>query len=63
MHVRAERRISNIENGLAYVEKHIQELIGDNNYYGMYGVERIATASGRRYFGLSIGSRSARTTP
>jgi hypothetical protein len=41
----------NIENGLKYVEKHISELIGGGNYYGMYGVERIATASGRRYFG------------
>ena len=41
----------NIENGLKYVEKHIAELMGGGNYYGMYGVERIATASGRRYFG------------
>ena len=41
----------NIENGLIFVEKHIQELIGGNNFYGMYGVERIATSSGRRYFG------------
>ena len=41
----------NIENGLIFVEKHIQELLGGNNHYGMYGVERIATASGRRYFG------------
>jgi hypothetical protein len=41
----------NIENGLKYVEKNINALMTTGNFYGMYGVERIATASGRRYFG------------
>jgi hypothetical protein len=41
----------NIENGMVNVDKHIHELIGATTFYGAYGVERIATASGRRYFG------------
>jgi len=42
---------NNIDNGLLYIDKHIQKLLDADSYYGAYGVERIATASGRRYFG------------
>lgn len=39
-----------IEHGLQWMDQHIDQcLIG--NYYTMYGIERIGTASGRRYFG------------
>jgi len=41
----------NIENGLKFVEQHIDELMNAGNFYALYGIERIATASGRRYFG------------
>ncbi len=44
----------NIENGLRYMDKHINEAISGGNtfaYYAMYGVERIGVASGRKYFG------------
>jgi hypothetical protein len=48
-----------IEKGLAYMDKHVDELLA-GNYYGMYGVERIGVASGRKYFGsidwYSVGS-------
>ena len=40
----------NIEMGLAFMDRNINELLG-GNYYGMYGVERIGVASGRKYFG------------
>ena len=40
----------NIDAGLAWMDVHINELLG-GNYYGMYGVERIGVASGRKYFG------------
>ncbi len=40
-----------IENGLKYMDKHINEAITGGNYYAMYGVERIGVASGRKYFG------------
>jgi hypothetical protein len=40
----------NIEAGLAWMDKHIQEALG-GNYYGMYGIERIGVASGHKYFG------------
>jgi hypothetical protein len=39
-----------IEMGMAWMDRHINELLG-GNYYGMYGVERIGVASGRKYFG------------
>ena len=39
-----------IEMGLAYMDHHVNELLG-GNFYGMYGVERIGVASGRKYFG------------
>jgi hypothetical protein len=41
----------NIENGLVWMDKHIQEALASGNYYGMYGIERIGAASGRKYFG------------
>ena len=44
------QRNVNIEKGLAYMDKHVDELLG-GDYYGMYGVERIGVASGRKYFG------------
>jgi hypothetical protein len=41
---------ASIERGLHWMDQHIdQGLIG--NYYTMYGIERIGTASGRKYFG------------
>ena len=39
-----------IEMGMAWMDRHVNELLG-GNYYGMYGVERIGVASGRKYFG------------
>ncbi|MDB5353591.1 MAG: A-macroglobulin complement component [Phycisphaerales bacterium] len=45
---------SNIERGLAYMDKHIEEAFRDkteNFDYGLYGIERIGVASGRKYFG------------
>jgi hypothetical protein len=38
-----------IDRGLHWMDQHIDEVFG--NFYAMYGVERIGTASGRRYFG------------
>ena len=39
-----------IERGLHWMDQHInQALVG--NFYTMYGIERIGTASGRKYFG------------
>jgi hypothetical protein len=38
-----------IERGLQWMDQHIDQVFG--NYYTMYGIERIGTASGRRYFG------------
>jgi hypothetical protein len=43
---------ANLNSGLAWMDKHIGELLG-GNYYGMYGVERIGVASGRKYFGTT----------
>jgi hypothetical protein len=49
----------NIEMGMAYMDRHVNELLG-GNFYGMYGVERIGVAGGRKYFGdvdwYSVGS-------
>lgn len=39
-----------IDAGLAWMDKHVEELL-KGDYYGMYGVERIAVASGKKYFG------------
>lgn len=38
-----------IERGLNWMDQHIDQAF--NSLYGMYGIERIGTASGRRYFG------------
>lgn len=38
-----------IERGLNWMDQHIDQAFG--NFYAMYGIERIGTASGRRYFG------------
>jgi protease-4 len=40
----------NIEMGMAYMDRHVNVLLG-GNFYGMYGVERIGVAGGRKYFG------------
>jgi len=40
----------NIERGLHWMDQHIEEALS-GNYYTMYGIERIGTASGRKYFG------------
>ncbi|HET6246551.1 MAG TPA: DUF4159 domain-containing protein [Tepidisphaeraceae bacterium] len=43
----------NIEKGLAWMDKHISKVFGGGNqwhYYGLYGIERIGVASGRKYF-------------
>jgi len=39
-----------IERGLQWMDNHVNEAL-DGNVYTMYGVERIGTASGRKYFG------------
>jgi hypothetical protein len=42
----------NIERGLHWMDQHIsQAFTGD--FYTMYGIERIGTASGRKYFGTA----------
>ncbi|MDB5333243.1 MAG: Prenyltransferase and squalene oxidase repeat protein [Phycisphaerales bacterium] len=45
----------NIERGLAYMDKHIDQALnpGKSGWfdYGLYGIERIGVASGRKYFG------------
>ena len=45
----------NIEKGLAWMDKHITKALlkggGEWFYYGLYGIERIGVASGRKYFG------------
>jgi hypothetical protein len=52
----------NIEMGLGWLDRHINQLLSGGSYYGMYGVERIGVASGRRYFGAldwyQVGSES-----
>lgn len=39
-----------IERGLNWMDQHIEQALG-GEFYTMYGVERIGTASGRKYFG------------
>lgn len=42
----------NIERGLAWMDHHIEQAMG-SGLYTMYGIERIGTASGRKYFGTA----------
>jgi hypothetical protein len=46
---------SHIDRGLIYMDKHIDEALNGGKtgwfYYGLYGIERIGVASGRKYFG------------
>lgn len=39
-----------IERGLRWMDKRIGEALTNGNLYGMYGIERIGVASGRKYF-------------
>jgi hypothetical protein len=39
-----------IDLGLAWMDKNVEALL-KGNHYGMYGVERIGVASGKKYFG------------
>lgn len=41
----------NIDKGLAWMDHQINQVIEEGNLYTMYGIERIGTASGRKYFG------------
>ncbi len=40
----------NLEMALAWMDRNVPGML-KGNYYGMYGVERIGVASGRKYFG------------
>src|SRR5262249_49128025 len=44
---------ANIEKGLAWLDSHIAQSIrgGKREFYGLYGLERVGVASGRKYFG------------
>lgn len=42
----------NIERGLAWMDHHIDQAMS-SSLYTLYGIERIGTASGRKYFGTS----------
>ena len=42
---------THIEAGLAWMDKNVNQLLGGGQFYGMYGVERIGVASGKKYFG------------
>ena len=39
----------NIDHGLAWMDKNIKTALS-GSFYGMYGIERIGVASGRKYF-------------
>jgi len=41
----------NIELGLNWMSQHFDEIYEARPNYGLYGVERIGVASGRKYFG------------
>ena len=41
----------NIEQGLSWMDKHVAGVLNSGDMYTMYGIERIGTASGRKYFG------------
>ncbi|HZK80761.1 MAG TPA: DUF4159 domain-containing protein, partial [Humisphaera sp.] len=43
-----------VENGLRWIDKHIDDAFSSKGgfyYYGLYGLERIGVAAGRKYFG------------
>ncbi len=44
---------ANVNNGLLWMDNHIQDALGTGNAYLLYGIERIGAASGRKYFGTS----------
>ena len=41
----------NIDKGLAWMDQHAQAAVIDAQPYGLFGVERVGAASGRKYFG------------
>src|SRR5665213_3310589 len=41
----------NIDKGLAWMDQHAQAAVIDAQPYGLFGVERLGAASGRKYFG------------
>jgi hypothetical protein len=40
-----------IDKGMAWMDKHIDEVMKAGDCYTLYGIERIGAASGRKYFG------------
>lgn len=40
-----------IDKGMAWMDKHIEDVIKAGDCYTFYGIERIGVASGRKYFG------------
>jgi hypothetical protein len=41
----------NIDKGLAWMDKNIEQVMTEGAYYTLYGIERIGVASGRKYLG------------
>ena len=41
----------NIDQGLAWMDKNIEDVMKKGDCYTLYGIERIGVASGRKYFG------------
>ena len=41
----------NIDKGLEWMDKNIEQVMAEGANYTMYGIERIGVASGRKYFG------------
>ncbi len=42
-----------IERGLAWMDQHIDKVVSTQDYYTLYGIERIGVASGHKYFGTT----------
>jgi hypothetical protein len=42
-----------IERGLAWMDQNIGKVVTTQDYYTLYGIERIGVASGRKYFGTT----------
>ena len=40
----------NIEHGLVWMDRHIKQELAGDDYYTLYGIERIGVASGRKFF-------------